>query len=484
MEKKVYFTMGKKKIVIVSLTAIVALYAILISTLYFVPILTSKLPIADTKKLIETNFFNFNEQAFGIFGRKERVLIATNQIEQSSRDGEMIFALSRSSRQLKVFRWNKSIGELKLKSQYDYKEIGLEAGIENGYEGQYIFDIAFDSNSLYLSRVTFPLASSGCDNFEVLKLHWSTARQKLSPANRLFKSEECIHVLDPLTYGWHDFAGRMAFNSTSVFMTAGFVISDVYGGVYPNPKIQGISPNLKEELKKQHLFGSIISIDKVSGSFQEVAKGLRSPAGVAVNPKNPRTIWVSDHGPRGGDELNLIEQGKNYGWPWVTLGAPYLANQLGDPQLINTRFFSHKGYESPRFYWTPSIGPSQLAFLANDLSEKSDWKSGDLLMGSLKANSLFHFKIANNYLVESVEQIQLSFRIRDLEILGKAIILSTDDGRLVILDESTVPISTGAFPPVDILSPIYKAPGTNWSLQHLNGFVFRVKAIIHNLVNL
>ena len=105
-------------------------------------------------------------------------------------------------------------------------------------------------------------------------------------------------------------------------------------------------------------------------------------------------------------------------------------------------------------------------------------------MGSLKAKSLFHFKINADQIVESVEQIQLSFRIRDLEILGKVVVLSTDDGRIIFLDESTVPISTGAFPPVDILSGIYKAPGINWSLQHLNGFVFRVKAIIHNLANL
>jgi len=267
-------------------------------------------------------------------------------------------------------------------------------------------------------------------------------------------------------------------------MTGGLVISEVYSGVYPNPKIHGISPNLEEELKKQDLFGSIISINKVSGSFQEVAKGFRSPAGIAVDPTNPKAIWVSDHGPRGGDELNFIEYGKNYGWPYVTLGAPYFANQLNNPKLINTKFFLHKGYESPRFYWTPSIGPSQLAFLTGDLSEKSDWRFGDLLMGSLKAKSLFHFKINADQIVESVEQIQLSFRIRDLEILGKVVVLSTDDGRIIFLDESTVPISTGAFPPVDILSGIHKAPGINWSLQHLNGFVFRVKAIIHNLANL
>lgn len=473
-----------KKLAITSLAAIVTLYSILISTLYFLPIVTSKIPIGNTNKHVETNFFNFNEHAFGIFGRKERVLIASNQLEQSARNSGTIFSLSRSSQQLKIFEWDQIVGELKLTRQYDYEEVGIDVGSANGYEGQFIFDIAFDSNSLYISRVTFPLAATDCDNFELLTLNWSPENQQLLPAKQLWKSEQCIHISDPLIYGWHDFSGRIAFDSTSVFMNAGLVISDVYKGVYPNPKIQGISPNLEEELKKQDLFGSIISIDKVSGSFKEIAKGFRSPAGIAVDPKNPKVIWVSDHGPRGGDELNFIERGKNYGWPYVTLGAPYIASELNDPKLIKTKFFSHKGYESPRFYWTPSIGPSQLAFLTEDLSEKSDWRSGDLLMGSLKANSLFHFKINADYIVETVEQIQLSFRIRDLEILGKVIVMSTDDGRIIILDESTMPISTGPFPPIDALSTIDKVPGINWSLQHFGGFVFRVKAIIHNLASL
>ena len=331
---KINTLMSKKRLAITSLAAIVALYSILISTLYFLPIVTSKLPMGDTKELVETNFFNFNEHRFGIFGRRERVLIASNEVEQSPRSNGTIFSLSRSSQQLKIFEWDLIIGGLKLTRQYDYEEVGIDAGTANGYEGQFIFDIAFDSNSLYLSRVTFPLASMGCDNFELLKLNWSTEKQQLSPAKRLWKSDQCIHVSDPLTYGWHDFSGRITFSSTSVFMTAGFVISDLYKGVYPNPRIQGISPNLDEELKKQDLFGSIISIDKVSGSFQELAKGFRSPAGIAVDPKNPKAIWVSDHGPRGGDELNLIEYGKNYGWPYVSLGAPYIASELNNPKLV------------------------------------------------------------------------------------------------------------------------------------------------------
>lgn len=127
--------MSKKRLAITSLAAIVTLYSILISTLYFLPIVTSKLPIGDTNKLVETNFFNFNEYGFGIFSRKERVLIASNKLDQSARNGGTIFSLSRSSQQLKIFEWDQIVGDLKLTRQYDYKEVGIDVGSANGYEG-------------------------------------------------------------------------------------------------------------------------------------------------------------------------------------------------------------------------------------------------------------------------------------------------------------------------------------------------------------
>ncbi|WP_340203526.1 PQQ-dependent sugar dehydrogenase [Ascidiimonas sp. W6] len=113
--------------------------------------------------------------------------------------------------------------------------------------------------------------------------------------------------------------------------------------------------------------------------------GHRNPQGMTLHPETGE-LWTHEHGPRGGDEINIIKKGKNYGWPLVTYGINYIGTSITD----NT---SLPGMEDPLHHWTPSIAPSGMAFVNGKYYP--EWK-GDLLVGSLSFQYLEHLKIKNN----------------------------------------------------------------------------------------
>ncbi len=101
--------------------------------------------------------------------------------------------------------------------------------------------------------------------------------------------------------------------------------------------------------------------------------GHRNPQGMALNPLDGK-IWVHEHGPRGGDEINIVKKEVNYGWPIITYGINYSGSSITD-------ITNKEGMEQPIYYWTPSIAPSGMDFVTSD--KYPDWKN-DLLVGSLK----------------------------------------------------------------------------------------------------
>ena len=134
--------------------------------------------------------------------------------------------------------------------------------------------------------------------------------------------------------------------------------------------------------------------------------GHRNPQGMTKHPVTGK-IWTHEHGPRGGDEINIINPGKNYGWPSITYGKNYTGTTI-------TKNKSLPGMEQPLHYWIPSIAPSGMAF-AHD-SKYPDWE-GNLFVGSLKFNYLERLVIENNSVIYR-EKIGAGIgRVRDV-ILG------------------------------------------------------------------
>ena len=160
--------------------------------------------------------------------------------------------------------------------------------------------------------------------------------------------------------------------------------------------------------------------------------GHRNPQGITLHPKNG-DIWAHEHGPQGGDEINLIQAGRNYGWPIITYGVNYvIGTQVGEG--------THKaGMEQPLYQWTPSIAPSGMAFYTGDKFKA--WR-GDLFVGSLKFQLLVRLELDGSKIVKEERLLQGQLgRIRDVRNGPDGYLyLLTDaaDGRLVRLipDES------------------------------------------------
>ena len=119
--------------------------------------------------------------------------------------------------------------------------------------------------------------------------------------------------------------------------------------------------------------------------------GHRNPQGMTTHPETGK-IWSHEHGPRGGDEVNLVKKGVNYGWPVISYGINYSGTKFTD-------ITEKAGMEQPLWYWDPSIAPSGMTFVAGD--KYPDWKD-HLLVGSLKFGYIVKLKVSDDK-VESQE---------------------------------------------------------------------------------
>ena len=122
--------------------------------------------------------------------------------------------------------------------------------------------------------------------------------------------------------------------------------------------------------------------------------------------KHPETgkIWVHEHGPRGGDEINIIQKGKNFGWPVISYGINYSGT-------IFTEITEKEGMQQPLFYWVPSIAPSGMTFITSDIYP--DWK-GNLLAGSLKFEYVERLVLKDNKVVKREKLLEGMGRVRNV----------------------------------------------------------------------
>jgi glucose/arabinose dehydrogenase len=133
--------------------------------------------------------------------------------------------------------------------------------------------------------------------------------------------------------------------------------------------------------------------------------GHRNAQGAALAPDG--SLWMHEHGPQGGDEVNRPEPGKNYGWPAITYGENYGGGKIG------AGITRKEGMEQPLHYWVPSIAPSGMAFVTSD-RYGAQWK-GSLVVGSLKFQRLERLTIRSGKVTASEQVLpRLGQRVRDV----------------------------------------------------------------------
>ena len=186
--------------------------------------------------------------------------------------------------------------------------------------------------------------------------------------------------------------------------------------------------------------GKLVLIEIETGETEILSLGLRNPQGFARDADG--VLWETEHGPQGGDELNVLEPGVNYGWPLVSYGVEYGGtalrgielNESGKHPSASTTFslsswlysFWTAEIARPVFAWVPSIGIS--AMVVNDERQFPLWKD-DLIVSSLRDLSIFRVRrVGRN--VQYVEPIRLGYRVRDMTRMP--------DGRIALLaDDKT-----------------------------------------------
>ena len=181
--------------------------------------------------------------------------------------------------------------------------------------------------------------------------------------------------------------------------------------------------------------GKLVRIDLTNGGAEIVASGFRNPQGFARDADGD--IWQTEHGPKGGDELNLLRPELNYGWPYVTHGLRY-GDRTWPYSEVQGR---HTGFEMPAFAWIPSIGISNI--IVSDSQQFPLWQ-GDLLIASLRAQSLFRVRLYEKRVVY-IEQIEVDTRIRDItQMRDGRIALLSDNAKVLFLQRAPIYCQDGS----------------------------------------
>jgi glucose/arabinose dehydrogenase len=201
------------------------------------------------------------------------------------------------------------------------------------------------------------------------------------------------------------------------------------------PETRGFSQDKTKTLGKVIRLkrdGSVPDDNPFAADGGEAAKvwsyGHRNLQSAALDAQG--RLWTVEHGPRGGDELNRPQPGKNYGWPIITYGEDYSGEPIGEG--ITAR----DGMEQPIYYWDPVIAPSGMVIYSGDLFK--DWR-GDVLVGGLVAQALVRLTMDGDK-VKTEERIPLSARVRDVtQGPDGAVYVVTDenDGKLLKLTPAT-----------------------------------------------
>lgn len=155
---------------------------------------------------------------------------------------------------------------------------------------------------------------------------------------------------------------------------------------------------------------------------QIYASGIRNAQGLAIHPETG-DLWETEFGPRGGDELNIIESGKDYGWPTITYGIEYGGDEIGNPPIQQK-----EGMEQPVYYWDPVISPSGIVFYEGN--QIPEWKN-NLFIGCLSGQHINRIVIENNKVVGEERLLEdENQRFRDVAYFDGMLYAVTDQGKL------------------------------------------------------
>ena len=346
-----------------------------------------------------------------------------NKSEQYQKENYYKYFIEKSKNKIIFVNDKGVISEININelSRDDTKDIDPKI-VESNLSNVTVLDIFVHKNNLFVSAID---KNSKCMNEQVdlnsnvddkklfgnYIIFSSKINSKFYNFENFYKSEEC---------GKNIMGGRMKSYNLDKSEGILFTTSDSF-------RING-TPNLKSQ-NLDSIYGKTIFIDFENKNIITYSIGHRNAQGLFVDDE---VILQTEHGPRGGDEINNIVLGNNYGWPHSTYGTIYPYDTLKKPKYKKNH--SSNGFEEPIFSYVPSIGISEIIKIPNTFYPNF-WQN-NFLISSLGARSLFRVKFDNYYKkILFNEKILIGERIRDITYIDELniILLSLENSTLGIL---------------------------------------------------
>ena len=280
------------------------------------------------------------------------------------------------------------------------KIAGLPDIHANGQGG--LLDIAlhpdFEKNHLIFFTFASPEGKGRGSNTALMQAKLNINKSRLTQQRVLYKGE--FNTTDGEHYG-----SRIVIAENYIY----FSIGD-RGARDLNPQDTALDGgkiyrlNLDGSIPVDNPFIKKANIKSAKAKAAIYSYGHRNPQGL-IQFGNTGEIWSHEHGPKGGDEVNLIQAGKNYGWPVISYGVNYSNTKF-------TELTEKEGMEQPKLYWVPSIAPSGMAFIN---SEKYPQWQGKVLLGSMKFNHLVLLEIVGGKVVKQTKLLEdIGGRVRNI----------------------------------------------------------------------
>lgn len=252
----------------------------------------------------------------------------------------------------------------------------------------------------------------------------AVAKGKLSNDEKTIENATVIYRAIPAANSTLHYGGRILFDATGNLL----VTTGERSNTDTRPFAQSVSAAIGKVLRITTTGAAAPGNPTFAGTgalSELYSIGHRNPQGLAIHPVTG-DVWEGEFGPRGGDEINRIEPGKNYGWPTITYGIEYSGEPIGTQQKT--------GLEQPVYYWDPVISPSGMTFYKGN--RIPEWQN-NLFIGALSGMHIARLVIVNNK-VTGEERLLASEnqRFRDItQGLDGALYAVTDGGRLYRIDK-------------------------------------------------
>lgn len=292
---------------------------------------------------------------------------------------------------------------------------GLPEVDDRGQGG--LLDVAFDPDFANNQLIYWSFSEKQGDGKNLM----AVAKGKLNESAGKVENSQVIFRATPALDSDKHFGSRLVFDKDGNLFVSTGERSIIEGRVQAQDLKSGLGKIFKITKEGKPAPGNPY-LNNANAMPEIYASGIRNAQGMDLHPETGE-LWETEMGPRGGDELNLIQAGKDYGWPTITYGIEYGGEAIGNPPLQQK-----DGLEQPVYYWDPVLSPSGMVFYAGDAIP--EWKN-NLFIGGLSSQHIARIVIDGNKVVGEERLLENeNQRFRDIAYFDGMLYAVTDEGRL------------------------------------------------------